>query len=378
MDGLLSLSLTEGTGFDALVPGLDQGHRARWERVPSDCYDNADRLLSSTDTAVGTPVYDSHGNTTTLGTQTLIYDGAQRHMETKLNGTTVVRYQRGITSRVEATTTTRYGFTGPGDSPSFVMDGANTVIERSIGLIGGEGHQPGRAAGSGRRVELPQRPRRRHGHGRPPLTATPCRSSRPVRDPALAPLAQHDRCRRARPHSRRLARLPAARRTPAISRLAHTLAHGLGPHSATALAISPGFTRTEAILATLGDDIPSGTDSIEFPGRAVRALLEDPHVRRHAGRTIPVADPATEWSMCGTIQPPTAEAVARVLVGRTGSLVDVALATMARVSDKPVLKVDTVEAWEAWLSDDADPRREASVAQDGIEMPGNHLRGGAR
>lgn len=29
---------------------------------------------------------------------------------------------------------------------------------------------------------------------------------------------------------------------------------------------------------------------------------------------------------------------------------------MARVSDKPVLEVDTVGAWEAWLSDDPDPR----------------------
>jgi len=37
------------------------------------CYDQADRLVSSTDTAVGTPAYDDPGNTTTLGTQTLAY-----------------------------------------------------------------------------------------------------------------------------------------------------------------------------------------------------------------------------------------------------------------------------------------------------------------
>jgi dehydrogenase/reductase SDR family protein 1 len=75
----------------------------------------------------------------------------------------------------------------------------------------------------------------------------------------------------------------------ATSRLAHTLAHDLGPHGVTALAISPGFTRTEAIVAALGtEDIP-GSDSVERPGRAVRALLEDPDVRRHAGRTIAVA-----------------------------------------------------------------------------------------
>lgn len=81
----------------------------------------------------------------------------------------------------------------------------------------------------------------------------------------------------------------------AVSRMAHTLAHDLGPHGATALAISPGFTRTEAIIAALGDQLPAGTDSVEFPGRAVRALLEDPDVNRHAGRTITVAELAADY-----------------------------------------------------------------------------------
>ena len=81
----------------------------------------------------------------------------------------------------------------------------------------------------------------------------------------------------------------------AVSRLARTLAHDLAPHGATALAISPGFTRTEAILAELGDDLPPGTDSVERPGRAVRALLADPDVARHAGSTITVADLAAEY-----------------------------------------------------------------------------------
>jgi dehydrogenase/reductase SDR family member 1 len=81
----------------------------------------------------------------------------------------------------------------------------------------------------------------------------------------------------------------------ATSRLAQTLAHDLRPYGATALAISPGFTRTEAIVAALGDALPPGTDSVEFPGRAVRALLADPRVDRHAGRTIAVADLAAEY-----------------------------------------------------------------------------------
>jgi dehydrogenase/reductase SDR family protein 1 len=81
----------------------------------------------------------------------------------------------------------------------------------------------------------------------------------------------------------------------ATSRLAGSLAHDLRPHGVTALAISPGFTRTEAVVAALGDGLPPGTDSVEFPGRAVRALLEDPDVGRHAGRTLPVAELAREY-----------------------------------------------------------------------------------
>jgi dehydrogenase/reductase SDR family protein 1 len=80
----------------------------------------------------------------------------------------------------------------------------------------------------------------------------------------------------------------------ATSRLAFGLAQDLRPHGVTALAISPGFTRTEAISAQLGD-LPPGGDSIEFPGRAVRALLDDPDVARHAGHTISVADLAKEY-----------------------------------------------------------------------------------
>jgi NAD(P)-dependent dehydrogenase (short-subunit alcohol dehydrogenase family) len=81
----------------------------------------------------------------------------------------------------------------------------------------------------------------------------------------------------------------------AVSRLASTLAHDLGPHGATVLAISPGFTRTEAIVAALGDALPPGTDSVELCGRAVRALLADPDVARHAGRAVRVADLAAEY-----------------------------------------------------------------------------------
>jgi dehydrogenase/reductase SDR family member 1 len=80
----------------------------------------------------------------------------------------------------------------------------------------------------------------------------------------------------------------------ATSRLAHDMARDLGPRGVNALAVSPGFTRTEAIVAALGPN-PPGSDSIEFSGRAVRALLEDPNVGRHAGRTMSVAELSEEY-----------------------------------------------------------------------------------
>lgn len=88
-----------------------------------------------------------------------------------------------------------------------------------------------------------------------------------------------------------------------VSRLTRTIAHDLRPHGATAVAVSPGFTRTEAIVAVLGDSLPPGTDSVEFPGRAVRALLQDPHVDRYSGRTVPVADLAREYGFTDIDEP---------------------------------------------------------------------------
>lgn len=81
-------------------------------------------------------------------------------------------------------------------------------------------------------------------------------------------------------------------------------ARDLRPCGVTALAISPGITRTEAIVAALGGAVPPGTDSIEFPGRAVRALLEDPEPARHSGRTVTVSDLAAEYGFTDVDVPP--------------------------------------------------------------------------
>jgi len=131
--------------------------------VTSYCYDNADRLVSTTATnppvgvspvsagtltTVGpnpTLAYDGHGNTTALADQTLTYDVADRHMKTVLaDGTTVV-YQRDATGRVVArtddpagptgATTIRYTFAAGGQFG--VLNSVGTLIQRDLSLPGG-------------------------------------------------------------------------------------------------------------------------------------------------------------------------------------------------------------------------------------------------
>lgn len=110
------------------------------------CYDAADRLVSSTDATVGSPVYDSRGNTTTLGPQTLAYDGADRHIATTTTTPTTVTYDRDAMDRIvsrkrDGTVIASYSYAGPGDSPSGEL--ANTgvlgvsVYSRFVSLLGG-------------------------------------------------------------------------------------------------------------------------------------------------------------------------------------------------------------------------------------------------
>ncbi len=59
-------------------------------------------------------------------------------------GTKSVSYARDVTNRVVSritndgttTTTTRYGFTGSGDTPDLAMDGSNNVTEKYLSLPG--------------------------------------------------------------------------------------------------------------------------------------------------------------------------------------------------------------------------------------------------
>ncbi|MEO6318515.1 MAG: phospholipase A2, partial [Acidimicrobiales bacterium] len=105
------------------------------------CYDHADRLTSSSDTAVGTITYDSHGSATGIFGETHAYDASDRHLSTTKSAPTVT-YTRDATDRivdrkVNGTTSARYGFTASTDSPSVTLDTIGNVIEELIALPGG-------------------------------------------------------------------------------------------------------------------------------------------------------------------------------------------------------------------------------------------------
>jgi RHS repeat-associated protein len=122
------------------------------------CYDNADRLTSTTPTNVtagASPVsgaslntvgpipslvYDQHGNTTTLADQTMVYDSADQHVKTTLSDGTVIAYLRDATGAIVQRTETPLGTGTPiiqRYTTGAVLDGTGAVIQRSLSLLGG-------------------------------------------------------------------------------------------------------------------------------------------------------------------------------------------------------------------------------------------------
>jgi NAD(P)-dependent dehydrogenase (short-subunit alcohol dehydrogenase family) len=81
-------------------------------------------------------------------------------------------------------------------------------------------------------------------------------------------------------------------------RMAFALAHELGPYGATAVALTPGWLRSEAMLEAFGVTESNWRDATEriphfaisespaFVGRAVAALAADPDVARWNGQTL--------------------------------------------------------------------------------------------
>jgi NAD(P)-dependent dehydrogenase (short-subunit alcohol dehydrogenase family) len=83
-----------------------------------------------------------------------------------------------------------------------------------------------------------------------------------------------------------------------VNRMAFALAHELKPHGATALSLTPGWLRSEAMLdayrvteadwrdATKIQPHFAISESPAFVGRAVAALAQDPYVSRWNGKSL--------------------------------------------------------------------------------------------
>ncbi|MBK8977474.1 MAG: SDR family NAD(P)-dependent oxidoreductase [Planctomycetes bacterium] len=95
----------------------------------------------------------------------------------------------------------------------------------------------------------------------------------------------------------------------AVIRLAYAMAVELADTPVTALAITPGFLRSEAVLDHFGVTEANWRDAIAvdphfahsetpmFVGRAIAALAADPDVRRHAGRALTSWDVARHYGI---------------------------------------------------------------------------------
>jgi len=95
----------------------------------------------------------------------------------------------------------------------------------------------------------------------------------------------------------------------AVNRLAFAQAEELRPHGLTALAVTPGFLRSEAMLDGFGVTEATWRDAVEqdpnfaasetprYVGRAVAALAADPQVRRRSGQVLTSWDLAEEYDL---------------------------------------------------------------------------------
>jgi dehydrogenase/reductase SDR family protein 1 len=81
-----------------------------------------------------------------------------------------------------------------------------------------------------------------------------------------------------------------------IEKLVIDMAEELRPHNVASIALWPGFTRTEDVVAQ-PDVYPdlSATVSQLFAGRAVAALAADPHVMKKTGMRLKSVELATEY-----------------------------------------------------------------------------------
>lgn len=122
-----------------------------------------------------------------------------------------------------------------------------------------------------------------------------------------------------------------------VNRLGYAMAWDLHGTGVTALALCPGFLRSEAVLDHFGVSEATWRDAIAkdpffaesespfFVGRAVAALAADPDVHRKAGQVLFAADVAAEYGFTDVDgrRPafhPMFERVTAELAGRDGAL----------------------------------------------------------
>jgi RHS repeat-associated protein len=110
------------------------------------CYDNADRLVSSSDAKYNNIQYDAHGDVIQLGSGSTVtqfkYDSTDRNTKV-VEGSKSVTYVRDVQNRVLSrgvingtTTTTKYAYTQTGDTPDLMLNSSNAVVEKYLQLPG--------------------------------------------------------------------------------------------------------------------------------------------------------------------------------------------------------------------------------------------------
>jgi len=100
-----------------------------------------------------------------------------------------------------------------------------------------------------------------------------------------------------------LANLPYYLAKTAVNRMAYGMALELREYNITAVALSPGWMRTEDVLRRYKTDeqhwheVPDlkDTESTQYIGRAVVALATDPNIMQKSGNTLMVGDLAQEY-----------------------------------------------------------------------------------
>ncbi|QVI24140.1 hypothetical protein KHQ06_15995 [Nocardia tengchongensis] len=111
------------------------------------CYDNVDRLLSTSGANPMSFDYDVYGNVTHINGDILGYDSTRRHVSTKTASGTNIAYTRDVADRLLARVvqgapsgngTTRFGYTSPtASNPQLILDGSGNLLQRVLTLSGG-------------------------------------------------------------------------------------------------------------------------------------------------------------------------------------------------------------------------------------------------